>query len=30
MAVLIWLVVDDGGRVDCSFVEKKTWTGQLD
>ena len=29
-AVLIWQVVDDGGRDDCSFAVKKTEIGQLD
>jgi len=29
-AVLIWQVVDDVGRDDCSFAVKKTEIGQLD
>ena len=29
-AVLIWQVVDDGGRDDCSFAVKKTEPDQLD
>ena len=28
-AELVWQVVDDGGRDDCSFPVKKTEPGQL-